>query len=119
MPVQLRISDIPPETREQLRSQGIDLEGVLFQAQQMGLNLENPQSAALRARQLGILESRIREMLRVREELQQIQAETSAGGAAISVRHLSRRVHILDLCNGVIFRQEYPFHFQVDFGDTV
>jgi len=79
---QLRMSDIPPEFREELRSRGIDLEGVLFQAQQLGLNLENPQSAALRARQLGIPESRIREMLRVADELKRIRTDTPAGGAA-------------------------------------
>lgn len=71
---QLRMSDIPWEVREELESRGIEVEQALLQAERLGIDLRSPQRAALRARQLGVPESQIQEMLRAVDAIQRAQA---------------------------------------------
>ncbi len=64
---QLRLSDIPREVRDELNAQGINLLQVLDQAERFGIDLHNPQQAALRARNLGVPEGQVQQMLRIAE----------------------------------------------------
>ncbi|MFB0516332.1 MAG: SLBB domain-containing protein [Candidatus Neomarinimicrobiota bacterium] len=74
---QLRTSDLPKEVLEELKFRGIAIEQILLQAESLGIDLSNPQRAALRARQLGVPESQIQEMLRVANEIQRVRASLS------------------------------------------
>jgi protein involved in polysaccharide export with SLBB domain len=79
---QMQLSDIPPDVMDALRSRGIDVEQALSQAEELGIDLRDPQRAALRARQLGIPESQIQEMLRTADEIRRL----STGGTARQVQ---------------------------------
>lgn len=76
---QLRLSDIPREVRAELSSQGINISQILVQAELFGIDLRNPQRAALRARRLGIPESQVQQMLRIAEEYRQAQNRLASG----------------------------------------
>ncbi len=71
---QIHPSDIPREVRDELSAQGINLSEILVQANQIGVDLRDPQRAAMRARQLGMPESQVQQMLRIAEEYRQAQS---------------------------------------------
>lgn len=72
----LQAQSVPNEVRQALKERGINVEEALSQAQQLGIDLRNPQRAALRARQLGVPEAKIQEMLQVAEEIRRVQSST-------------------------------------------
>ncbi|MCH7858661.1 MAG: SLBB domain-containing protein [Candidatus Marinimicrobia bacterium] len=99
---QLRLSDIPREVRDELNAQGINLLQVLDQAERFGIDLHNPQQAALRARNLGVPEGQVQQMLRIAETYR--QALSSPAGSR------SRPV----LLKGTLPREESLFELGAD-----
>ncbi|MCH7520372.1 MAG: SLBB domain-containing protein, partial [Candidatus Marinimicrobia bacterium] len=99
---QLRLSDIPREVRDELNAQGINLLQVLDQAERFGIDLHNPQQAALRARNLGVPEGQVQQMLRIAETYRQ------APSGAVDSR--SRPV----LLKGTLPREESLFELGAD-----
>jgi len=55
--------DLPESARQELEKRGMTLEEARRQAEMLGINLDNPQEARWRARELGIPESTINDML--------------------------------------------------------
>lgn len=72
--------DIPEEVQQELQRRGMTLQEARRRAQQLGIDLSNPQQAAQQARQLGIPEARIQALMQAVQGGQQgLQART--GGA--------------------------------------
>lgn len=70
--------DVPAEVQREIQRQGMTVEEARRQAERMGIDLSNPEQAALRARELGIPESQIRRWLQLVEQAQMAQ-DTTAG----------------------------------------
>ena len=118
---------VPESVREQLQEQGMTVEEARRQAEQLGIDLSNPQQAARRARQLGIPEARIQALLQAyNQSMQQGQAAgmtgtqpqlrpTLSGGAVISpdtvlVAELPKTVNVrVRLRSETIITQVRPF----------
>lgn len=60
--------EVSPEVQEELNAQGMSEAEARRRAEQLGIDLSNPQQAARRARELGIPESRINALLQAVEE---------------------------------------------------
>lgn len=69
--------DLPASAREELERRGMTIEEARRRAELMGIDLSNPQQAIWRARELGIPESQIREMINV---VQGTQATAPSAG---------------------------------------
>lgn len=68
--IQAQTSDVPQEVARNLQSKGYTVEQAQQEAQSLGINLSNPQNAAQRARELGIPEAQIQQMLQAIESSQ-------------------------------------------------
>ena len=66
-----RAQQVPESVQQQLDEQGMTVEQARRQAEQLGIDLSNPQQAAQRARQLGIPEARIQALLRAYNQSRQ------------------------------------------------
>ncbi len=63
-------ADLPPEAREELERRGMSPQEALREAERLGIDPNNPEQAARRARELGIPESQIRMWISIMEAQQ-------------------------------------------------
>ncbi len=78
--------NIPPAIVRELEQNGINVSEALELANKLGLDLSNPQMAALRARQAGIPEGKIQELLKIAAELKDQNQPSSTGLPHTTVR---------------------------------
>ena len=71
---QVSEEDLPASARRELEQRGMTLQEARRQAEMLGINLNNPQEARWRARQLGIPDETINEWLRAVQQAQQPSA---------------------------------------------
>lgn len=69
--ISLIAQQVTPAVEQELARQGMTVEEARQQAQQLGINLNDPEQAAARARELGVPESRIQRMLNAVNQSQQ------------------------------------------------
>lgn len=78
--------EVPESVRQELQEQGMTVEEARRQAEELGIDLSNPQQAARRARELGIPEARIQALLQAYEQSTQRDRQTGAMDAQTRLR---------------------------------
>lgn len=70
--------EVPEQVQQEIEKQGMTVDQARQRAQELGIDLSNPQQAAQRARQLGVPESRIQQMLNAyrQQQVGETQQET-------------------------------------------
>lgn len=71
---------VPESVRQELQRQGMTVEEARRQAEQMGIDLSDPEQAVQRARQLGVPEARIQALLRAYDQSMQMEFGGAVGG---------------------------------------
>lgn len=69
--------DVPQKVQQEVKAHGMTVDQAKSEAKKMGVDLSNPQQAAQKARQMGIPESKIQEMLLSTEKQQTSFDQTS------------------------------------------